>query len=156
MATKTHDVKRAIIAIIDARGEAAPREIAEALGGEWCSVAKQTLLRQMLRQMIRARLLQSVRYGVYRLSPSHRSRSFDVRDRTETDIARFLRDNGGVATTRDIHAAVGSRPLGGRDRGYSHRRITLALKESALFRQDHGRGYWNLVDDGIGTLPPVN
>jgi len=103
--------------------------------------------------MTGAHLLVKRGYGVYALSPNYRWRGLDVGDHTENAIARFLRERGGVARTREIHEAVGDRPVGGQDRGYGHRRITQALKASPLFRQDFGRGCWNLEEHELERLP---
>jgi hypothetical protein len=134
-------------------GASGPTAIGKEMGGEWAEKAKAPVLRQTLLSMVRANLLVRIRNppGCYDISPSCSWRGLDVRDATRKGIGRFLRDRGGVARTRDIHEAITERRLAGPDRDYDHHRITQTLK--ADFRQDFGRGYWNLPEPELEQVP---
>lgn len=149
----TYDRKRAIIFGLERIGPAGPTAIGKELGGEWVHREKMPVLRQTLLGMVRAGLLIRVRNppGCYAVSPSCSWRGLDVRDATRKGINRFLRSCGGVARTGDIHEGLTDRRLSGDDRDYDHHRITDALK--ADFRQDFGRGYWNLPEPDFEQVP---
>ena len=153
MAASTRSVKRSIIAKLEQAGTATPKEIAEALGDDWRQPPNDVRLRKMLGRMVNRRLLENPSRGLYRLSPDYRWRGIDSRASTERYIKAFLKERGGVAKTAEIHAAVGGREPGDVRRTYEHQRVTLALKESPQFRQDFGRGYWNLSADHLERLP---
>jgi hypothetical protein len=155
MSRETHEVKRTIIATLESRGEASPRDIVAALGEEWRNEAKQLQLHKMLRRMVRGHVLKNTRYGVYTLSPNYKMRGVSVFDLTEHSIVEFLRERGGIARTKEIQDACGDRQRGGEDRHYDHKRITLTLKESPRFSQDFGRGYWNLDEAERARLPLI-
>jgi len=120
--------------------DATQRQIAADLGPEWLTEPKNSGLRQMLGRMVRGHILLRSRRGVYTVAPSYQWLGLDVQDQMENDIARFLHRCGGRARTRDIHDAVGNGP----ERGYLRRLVTQTLKRSPRFRQDFGRGVWNL------------
>lgn len=103
--------------------------------------------------MVRAQILVRVGHGTYRLSPQYKRISMSVAASTETLIADFLRREGGVASTKDIHSAVWDRKRGDKARPSDYRRVRLTLSGSPLFRQDYGRGFWNLPPDDMARLP---
>jgi hypothetical protein len=151
MAASTHKRKRAVITALQGLGDAGPKAIAAAMGPEWLEPKKFACFVQTLKVMERSHLVMRAGRGNYRVSPSCSWRGLDVRDATRAAIGRFLRHCGGVARTRDVHQALTDRRLSGPDRDYDHRRVTLALK--AHFRQDFGRGYWNLAEDELEEVP---
>jgi hypothetical protein len=145
MARAMHEAKRAIIAFLERTGEASPLMIAKALGEGWASKEKRELLRAMIGRMAREKLLIRVRRGVYRVSPNHKMIGIDWHARVEDSIVKFLRENDGIARTKEIHEAVfGRRELGEEPRTFEHRLVSSVLRESRLFHHQ-GRGVWSLV-----------
>jgi hypothetical protein len=135
MARRTHDAKRAVLTFLDRNGDATVAQIAEALGPDWVSEKKRVLLRQMLGQMVRAKLLIRVRYGVYRASPGHRLLGIDRFAITEDSIRDFLQSIGRAARAKEIYEAIfGFRDWRTTDRTADHVFMHRVLRESALFR----------------------
>lgn len=154
MAAAKNDDKRKAIAALGRLGKAGPRAIAREMGPEWLAPKKFACLVQMLRRMRQAHFIMQVEYGVYCVSPSCSWRGFDARDETEKSIRNHLRQNGGVARTRDILDALTDRRISGpEDHDYGHRLIRQALK--AGFRKDFGHGRWNLPSDEMEHVPLV-
>jgi hypothetical protein len=153
MARNTLKHKREIIATIESLGEASPSDIRAALGPAWAGETKRVELQQTLGRLTKKHLVEHSGYGWYTLPANAGLRSIDVHDQTENEIAEFLRTCGGIARTLHIHKAIYDRPAGLKDRDHDYKRVTLALKESPLFRQDFRRGYWNLLDEEREVLP---
>ena len=105
MARATHRDKHAIRAIVARAGErATPEQIRDGLGGVW-TAARRGWLRKKLHDMVAQELLSKPSDGVYGLYPGWEEQSLDDWDLVARTIERLMRENGGRATTREIHAA---------------------------------------------------
>jgi hypothetical protein len=153
MAKSIHDTKLAILAILDRVGTASPKQIGSELGGEWLKPKRGLQLRKLLLRMAKVHLVAKLRHGLYAPCPDRDTRERTARAVTVESILAHLRECGGIARTGDIQRAVGDRPRGGH--GYDHKKITLALKESPLFDQYFGRGWWNLTERDLETVPVI-
>jgi hypothetical protein len=146
---RTHDLERAIIAVLERLEQASPWQIAAAMGGEWLEPAKAALVRQMLQRMVRRHRLLNPAHGFYGLAPNYTLGSLDNFDCLERAIDRFLTAKGGSARTGDIHRALGDRPQ--RERGYDFQLIQRVLKESPKF-DNYGRGWWRNATERATAL----
>lgn len=110
-------------------------------------------VRQALSRMVTADLLEKPARGLYRLHPTWHRRAATVPGQVAADIRIFLRTEGGVACTKDIHRHIWDRPKGSLERPYEYRLVTSTLSRSHWFSQEFGRGYWNLEAEELRRLP---